>query len=500
MYCPFVSSGKASSKLELFKKNNIHIGIISYVDALLDKNMEKEYVLASIMVKKLLILTITAALALSCATKSAAFKEIDHAVKDGDFETAIETMETKQEARRPIYPERNSILFFLDRGILEFYAGNYERSSWFLQEAERQIAEAYTKSLTQGLMTYILNDNAREYPGEDFEDIYLNVFNALNYYNRGDIEGALVEIRKLSVSSGKLDMLARKYQYKDPTSGMSLEEIVARESSGRGEIPQGKPVEFSNSALARYLGALFYLGDRNYDAARIEFEQLQRAFLTQRNIYPHPIPFAVEQARNVPQGMARLNVIGFAGLSPVKEEQRVVHYFPFFRNPALHITVFRLPQLVPRPSEIDRIEVIVEGEDAFYLELLEDMGIVMQETFNARYSNILIKTYIRTLIKYTAADIASSAVNEASGDDSGLVGFLTSLGARVAVDASENADIRMSRFLPNRAYIGGINLTPGTYNVTINFLSRSRVVSQVVHRDVIVGERGLNLIDATSLN
>jgi hypothetical protein len=43
-------------------------------------------------------------------------------------------------------------------------------------------------------------------------------------------------------------------------------------------MPKGKPVDFSNSALARYLSALFYLSDGNTDGARIEFEQLQAAF------------------------------------------------------------------------------------------------------------------------------------------------------------------------------------------------------------------------------
>jgi hypothetical protein len=435
-------------------------------------------------------------LALSCATNSNVFTGIDQSVSGSDFQAAIDVIAEAQETRRPIYSENNAILLFLDKGLLEFYAGNHRNSSLYLQEAERLIAEAYTRSITQSFLTYILNDNAREYPGEDFEDIYINVFNALNYFNRGDVEGALVEIRKLSITSGKLDMLARRHEYRDPSSGMSLEELVQREA-GVGELPQRRTADFSNSALARYLAALFYLGDGNTDAARIEFDQLHRAFLTQRNIYQNPIPLAVEQARNVPEGKARLNIIGFAGLSPIKEEERVIHYFPFFRSPALHIAVFRLPALAPRPSVIDRIEVVVDGRDRFYLELLEDMGAVIRETFLVRYTNILIKTYIRTLLKYAAADIAAAELARHRGD---LAGFLTAMSARLALEASESADIRMSRFLPNRAYIGGINLEPGTYNVTINFYSRNNIISSVEHRDVVVRERGLNLIDAVSLN
>jgi len=440
------------------------------------------------------ILCIITPLLFSCASRPGAYKEIDLAVGNGDFEGAVEKLTDAQKSKKPIYAERNAIMLFLDKGLLEHYAGDYENSSRSLQEAERMIEEAYTKSITAGFMSYIVNDNTKEYPGEDFEDIYINVFNALNYYRRGNIEGALVEIRKLSMSNGKLDMLARRYEYKDPNSGASLEELVQKEA-GRGQLPRGKPVDFSNSALARYLAALFYLAGGNTDSARIEFEQVQRAFLTNRNVYQNPFPSAVEQARNVPAGMARLNVIGFAGLSPVKEEEVVVHYFPFFQSPAFHVANFKLPKLVERPSVIDRIEVTA-GQERFQLELLEDMGAVIRETFAVRYANIVIKTYIRTLLKYVTADVAAAVTSERQ---SPLAGLAIALAARAAFEATESADIRMSRYLPNRAYIGGVNLPPGNYDVTVNFYSGSRLIKQAARENVQVRANTLNLIDAVSL-
>ena len=445
---------------------------------------------------KFILLLVVTLLVLSCATNPDAYKDIDFAVHENNFEAAVSAIETGQEARTPIYSERNAIMLFLDKGLLEHYAGNYEQSSRDLQEAERLIEEAYTKSITANFLSYIINDNTKEYPGEDFEDIYINVFNALNYYKKGNIEGALVEIRKLSISSGKLDMLARKYEYKDPTSGASLEELVRREA-GAGTIPRGKPVEFNNSALARYLAALFLLADGNTDGARIEFDQLHRAFLSNRNIYRNPIPDAVEQARDVPEGKARLNVISFTGLSPIKEEEHIDFYFPFQDIPALHIAKFKLPKLVQRPNRIDRIEVVINDKDKFDLELLEDMWAVIAETFSARYTNIVIKTYIRTLLKYAAAYGTAIEIGKRRGE---LAALAFALATKVAVEASESADIRMSRYLPNRAHIGGINLDPGTYNVTFNFYSGSRIISSVEHRDVAVRARGLNLIDAVSLN
>ncbi|MDR0301493.1 MAG: hypothetical protein LBI04_04170 [Treponema sp.] len=442
-----------------------------------------------------LMLLISLAFLVSCATSPAAYREIDLAVNNSNFETALEAIAAGQESSRPIYSEKNAIMLFLDKGLLEHYAGDYRNSSQSLQEAERLIEEAYTKSITAGFLSYILNDNTKEYPGEDFEDIYINIFNALNYYKRGDINGALVEIRKLSTANGKLDMLARKYEYKDPNSGDTLEELVQKEARG-AELPKGKNIEFNNSALARYLAALFYLADGKTDSARIEFEQLQRAFLTNKSVYQNPLPKTVEQVRNVPQGKALLNIISFSGLSPIKEEEQITYYYPFFNNSSLLSANFKLPKMVERPSRINRIEVVIDGNKKIDLELLENISAVVEETFAIRYANIVTKTYIRTLLKYLTADIAAVEIGKKQG---ALAGLAVAIAARKAFEATESADIRMSRYLPGKAYIGGIVLEPGTYNVTVNFCAGSAVISSVKHNDVIVREKGLNLIDAVSL-
>ena len=433
------------------------------------------------------------ALTLSCATSSKAFREIDNAVWQADFVAAVDAIKTGQQRKGAVYSESNAILLYLDKGLLEHYAGNYQTSSGDLQYAERLIEEAYTKSITESFFSYIINDNTKNYPGEDFEDIYINVFNALNYYNRGSLEGALVEIRRLNQSSGKLDMLARKYEYTDPNTGASLNDMVQRET-GVSQMPETKSVNFSNSALARYLGALFYQGAGNADAARIEFDQVQRAFRTNNNIYRHPVPSAVEAARNIPPGKARLNIISFAGLSPLKEEKHIVHFLPF-RHPLLQIVSLKVPVLARRPSSITRIEVIVNGTNRFDLELLEDMSAVIEETFNARFSSILLKSYIRTILKYVAADIAAVETTKQQGD---LAGFMVAAAARTAVEISESADTRMSRYLPGKAYIGGVNLDPGTYPVIINYYSGNSI-SSTEQRNIIVNQNGLNLLESVNL-
>jgi len=435
---------------------------------------------------------------LSCSGNPEAYKDIDDAVVySNDFDKGLEEIRKGQEGYPPVYPARNAISLFLDRGLLEHYAGYYRASSLDLQEAERLIEEAYTRSISESVASYIANDNTKTYPGEDYEDIYINVFNALNYYSRGDLEGAMVEIRKITISSGKLDMLSRKYENARP----EIQDWVMDQLRNFGifyypEFPPGQAVNFSNSALARYLSLLFYLGDGKDDDARIEFEQLRAAYSDNPNIYKTPFPVSAADAMNVPPGKARLNIISFIGLSPVKEEGIFPNAFPFLRNSYLRSAVFKLPKFAERKSGISRIEVVVSGGGNFSLELLEDMGAVIKETYNARFSNLFFKTYIRTMLKYAAAD--ASAVRAAERRSSSAA-MLSAIIAKSAIDASESADIRMSRYLPDKAYIGGFNLAPGTYTVTVNYLSGRRIIASDEHRNVMVRPGVLNLIESVSL-
>ena len=449
------------------------------------------------MIKKFLILGSLCLLLLNCAGNPEFLKEIDRAVHRDEFETGIAAIKKGQAGRKSLYPENNAISMRLDLGLLEHYAGKYSDSSGNLQEAERLIEEAFTKSVSAGVASYIINDNTKAYPGEDYEDIYLNVFNALNYYNRGNLEGAMVEVRKITMSSGKLDMLSRKYENARSTAAdwvASQFKIIGHSASP--VFPQSKAVNFSDSALARYLSALFYQGKGQLDDARIEFERLHAAFASNKNIYKNPVPSSVNAARNVPSGKARLNIISFTGLSPIKKEAIFPYLFPFFQTPFLKTPVFKLPVLEKRPSAINRIEIIVDEKETFHLELLEDMGAVTEETFNARFSSLFLKTYIRTLLKYAAADVAAIKASEKGASSMALTYIRI---ARTLIDVSEKADVRMSRYLPEKAYIGGVNLEPGAYTVTVNYYSGGKIIATDVRREIIVKTGTLNLLESISL-
>ncbi|MDR1302785.1 MAG: hypothetical protein LBK43_10010 [Treponema sp.] len=418
---------------------------------------------------------------LSCATTDP-YVQIDAAIEQGNHQDGIVLIEKD---KKTIYRDKDAILYYLDKGIIAHYAEQYGDSTQLLQEGERAIEAAFTKSITMELGSYLLNDKTKEYDGEDYEDIYINTFNALNYYHQDKLEDALVEIRRMN---NKLRVLSAKY-------GELRTNLQQKALAEGGSVPPNPEAstQFSDSALARYLGMLFYRAVGNYDDARIDRDQLKVAFANAPSVYTYPVPHSLDEELGIPSGKARLNVIGFSGLSPVKDEEVV--RIPL---PNLRYIKIALPVMVTRPSQVHRIEVVFDGGNRFDLALLEDMEAVARETFKEKINLIYMKSVIRATLKGVTSSVLSAAADETDGGTSLLLSVL-SLGAQVFAETSEQADLRVSRYFPAKAYVGGITLDPGTYSFTTYYYGANGRPVASFRNTVTVQADNLNLVEIVCL-
>lgn len=429
-------------------------------------------------------LALSATFLVSCAS-TAHFQPIDDAVARGDYASGYAMI---QESKDSAYPPRNRILYNLDAGMLAHYAGEWDHGQTLLREAEIGIESAFTKSVTLEASTYLVNDNTQEYPGEDYEDIYLNVFNALNYYHEGSVVDALVEIRRID---NKLKYLSTKYG----TMITNAQKAVMDKST---EIPYDKDAmtaNFSNSALAQYLGMLFYRAEGKRDDARINRDQVKLAFANQPSLYAFPLPADLDDELSVPAGKARLNVLGFTGPSPVKVENAMR-----VQLGDMHWIKFALPEIHSRPSRVAKIEVTLDSGETFTLAQIEDLGAVAAETFKLRAGFIYLKSVLRSIAK-TSASIALDAQSDDAGSAEGalLLGVL-SLGTQIYAEASEQADLRMAHYFPAKASVGGITLDPGAYSFTVTYYDASGMpVNRQRFENVEVRPNRLNLTEAVCI-
>ena len=121
------------------------------------------------------------------------FTEIDNSIVSGRYEDAYQTVESENSS---LYSNNDEVLYFLDKGLLSHYAQAFDRSNNELSEAEKLILKNKTKSISQSVSSYLVNDNVVDYSGDTYEDIYTNIFMALNYLMLGKTEDAFVEIRR----------------------------------------------------------------------------------------------------------------------------------------------------------------------------------------------------------------------------------------------------------------------------------------------------------------
>ncbi|MDR2536868.1 MAG: hypothetical protein LBC46_01050 [Treponema sp.] len=432
-----------------------------------------------------LLLVCAGLLFFSCASNH--YQAVDELVGDGDYASSAALVEKN---RKSIYRDKDAILYYLDRGMLTHYATDYDTSIPLLRDGERAIEAAYTKSITQAIGSYILNDTTVEYGGEDYEDIYINVFNALNYYHQNKLEDALVEIRQMN---NKLSFLSTKY-------GELTTSLQQQALADGTQIPPNPDAvtQFSDSALARYLGMLFYRGIGEADDARIDSEMLKVAFANAPHVYSYPLPssLAGDEELAIPQGKARLNVIGFSGLSPIKQEQTL-------RIPLLvsyNYIKIALPEMLSRRSLVSRIQVEVKGGPRFDLELLEDIDAVAKETFKQKQNLIYMKSIIRATMKGVSAATLDVLARESDDASTGLLLGVLSLGTQVFAEASEQADLRISRYFPAKALAGGVNLDPGVYDLKINYYSANgHLIASFNKEQVPVLENKLNLVEVVCL-
>ena len=438
--------------------------------------------------KKILLLFLGFPLLWSCAGGSFAIvdSELNRSGYTGaDYADGVKTLEKN---KKYLYRNNDAILYYLDKGMLQHYAQQYSESSKSLQEGERAIEEAYTKSISQEISSYLINDNVRDYGGEDYEDIYINVFNALNYYHMGDREGAMVEIRRMN---NKLRNLSVRYD--TAITGLQRK---ALENDTRIPPNPNAPAQFGDSALARYLGMLFYRGEGQYDDTRIDRDLLLTAFADYPSIYKNEIPKSLSGEMEIPEGMARLNVIAFGGLSPIKQANVV--RIPL-RGDYRWIKI-ALPEMVSRRSEIYRIELVFDDGQRFGLELLEDMASVAKETFKTRQQLIYIKTILRAVAKTAGSSMMGLAARKTDNETAGLFWGLSSIMTQAYAELSEQADLRVSRYFPARAYVTGINLPPGSYSFEIKYYNRSGgEIASIRHENMIISENTLNLVQSVCL-
>lgn len=413
----------------------------------------------------------------SCVS-TAALDSAKNQFSSGMYENALGTLENQKEE---IYTKKDDVLYGSDTGVLNHYIGEYSESNKKLANSERLIEYYQSKSFGQAIASFLVNDKSIDYAGEEYEDIYANLFMALNYIHLGKTEDAFVEIRRFD---NKQKALSVKY---------------SKEIADSKNDKFDTKVSFNNSALARYISLLLYRSENKLDSATVDQKLIDEAFKTQKQLYPFAVPSSIKEEFTIPSDMGRLNFISFVGQAPIKEQELIY----IDDSDGIPLYALALPYMTKQGTKVSSIGVTIYDTfgNACYsnLDKIESIENIAEDTFKQKRGLIYAKAIARSVGKAISSSIVvgmEKSYEEEHGNPSlGL--SLFSLLVRGSNILTEQADLRTSQFFPAEAYIGGVNLKPGVYVVEVKYMNKNgRVLDIQTFSDVKVQKNQLNLVES----
>ncbi len=375
-------------------------------------------------------------------------------------------------------------------------AGRYEESNAVLEQADQALEELYTRRVRTETMAFLVNDTELPFEGELFEQVMVNVLKAINYGAMGNWNEALVEGRKID---HRLNVLSDRIREKE---------------------------KYRNDAFARYLSGILYevTGDLNnaFIAYRNAYDEYRQARAWSRTVVPSMLQadlLRVTDALHLTQeheqyrrdfagvtwrpisdtkSLAHILVISYNGRAPLKEDQfldlpvnlealnlvlltkgvtagssnqdrRAFESAVYGMNG--RVVRVALPRLIPQRTQVAYSGVTISGTNGSFsarTELVENVGAIAEKNLSDRFAGIAIKAAARATTKYAMAEGIGRGSHAAAGKDLGpLVGLLAGGLAHMLAIASEEADKRSWRTLPDEIQISRLWAPPGDYDLRI---------------------------------
>ncbi len=132
----------------------------------------------------------------SCATYNKSMDRYYADVGSENYDKALK----KLDKNRLIKRDRNRLLYFMEAGHVYRLKGDLVESNRYFNQADDYI-ESEKKSAKDVALSNLLNPMMQSYHGEDYEQFMLHYYKALNYSALGQMEDAVVEARRITLST-----------------------------------------------------------------------------------------------------------------------------------------------------------------------------------------------------------------------------------------------------------------------------------------------------------
>lgn len=141
-----------------------------------------------------------------------------------------------------------------------------------------------------------------------------------------------------------------------------------------------------------------------------------------------------------------------------------------------HIVRVAIPALVSQKTPVAYGQMTLTGRTGSYqatTELMQNITAVAERSLSDRLAGISVKAVARAVVKYGMAEGVGRGARVAAGKDTGqLVGLIVESLAKAWAIASEEADKRTWRTLPDEIQIAKLWVPPGEYEFRTQYSGR----------------------------
>ena len=414
---------------------------------------------------------------------------VDNSLRTSDYQQADAIIQKAEDE----YGTKSRVLYWMDRGMTLQLAGEYQQSNEVLEQAEDEIDRLYTRHIRTESFAFMTNDNTLPFEGDPYEQVMINVLKALNYASLNQWQDALVEARRIDHRLNVLtDRTKDKGAYRDDgfaryLSGIlyesagdvnnafiayrkAYETFEATRSWARTAVPSQLRADLLRTADALHLSQEFREYQQLFpDTTWKSIEEQQHLAQVIVISYNGRAPFKEDQFLDLPvSGDALALVLVNRGFSSGNrsQQQRATDSVLYGLNG--RVVRVALPKLIPQKTQVpvDTVSLIPEqgAPVTIRTELVQDVTALADKALSERMAGIAMKAVARAAFKYSVAEGASRGAEHAVGGDYGpLVGLAVGLLTKGFAVASEEADKRSWRTLPDEIHLARTWVSPGVY-------------------------------------
>lgn len=424
---------------------------------------------------KLLGLVSWALMATGCANLSAGNLFSHYSDQSQDMYQAVVAGEYAQAKQLQSSDVGGEILGNFEKGRLSFLAEDYPTSLSAFEKSDRAVrvqqdrATISLSETTTSIGALAVNDNLKDYQPADYELGFLHLYLGLNYLQKNDLEGALVEVRRANQVQ-EAAKKAREKSLQAAEKDLNNQGMSANLGSVLANYPDaGKKLGAVQNGYLFYLSGLLYEASRDLNSAYVDYRRALAVMPDNKQV----IESTLYAARNLGMredlkrlekryGKAPSGLSKAQGRVIIFDEQGVVEALQGWRidlpiyDSRNRWAIYSLALPYYPHSGSQRFGDVSLNGTKLNSSILADINAMAQNDLNERLMTIVIRQAIRVWAKDRVRKEAA-----AKGDDVGNILF------NVWNTLTEQPDTRSWQTLPAQVKTAAQIVKPGTQRLNL---------------------------------